>query len=67
MLNPQFVAGKHGLFGGHKSEDIRTFLNTKFENLHRIFLHAYASCKEQAVRRFFLFSYDLILTDIFLQ
>ena len=26
MLNPQFVAGEHGLFGGHKSEDIRTFL-----------------------------------------
>ena len=33
MLNPQFVAGEHGLFGGHESEDIRTifhhFLNTK--------------------------------------
>ena len=26
MLNPHFVAGEHGLFGGHKSEDIRTFL-----------------------------------------
>ena len=26
MLNPQFVAGEHGLFWGHKSEDIRTFL-----------------------------------------
>ena len=26
MLNPQFVAGEHGLFGGHKSEDVRTFL-----------------------------------------
>ena len=25
MLNPHFVAGEHGLFGGHKSEDIRTF------------------------------------------
>ena len=25
MLNPQFVAGEHGFFGGHKSEDIRTF------------------------------------------
>ena len=25
MLNPQFVAGEHGLFGGHKSEDIPTF------------------------------------------
>ena len=30
MLNPQFVAGEHGLFGGHKSEDIRTFLNYEF-------------------------------------
>ena len=33
MLNLHFVAGEHGLFGGHKSEDIRTifhhFLNTK--------------------------------------
>ena len=28
MLNPQFVAGEHGLFGGHKSKDIRTFLNS---------------------------------------
>ena len=25
MLNPHFVAEEHGLFGGHKSEDIRTF------------------------------------------
>ena len=25
MLNPHFVAGEHRLFGGHKSEDIRTF------------------------------------------
>ena len=24
MLNPQFVAGEHGLFGGHESEDIPT-------------------------------------------
>ena len=24
MLNPQFVAREHGLFGGHESEDIRT-------------------------------------------
>ena len=29
MLNPQFVAGEHGLFGGHKSEDIRTFFSYK--------------------------------------
>ena len=27
MLNPQFVAREHGLFGGHKSEDIRTFFS----------------------------------------
>ena len=27
MLNPLFVAGEHGLFGGHKSEDIRTFFS----------------------------------------
>ena len=24
ILNPQFVAGKHSLFGGHESEDIWT-------------------------------------------
>ena len=24
MLNPQLVAGKHGFFGDHESEDIRT-------------------------------------------
>ena len=24
MLNPQLVAGEHGLFGGNESEDIRT-------------------------------------------
>ena len=28
MLNPQFVAGEHGLFGDHKSEDIRTFFSS---------------------------------------
>ena len=26
MLLPQFVAGEHGLFGGHESENIRTIL-----------------------------------------
>ena len=26
MLNPHFVAGEHGLFGAHESEDIRTIL-----------------------------------------
>ena len=26
MLNPHIVAGEHGLFGGHKSKDIHTFL-----------------------------------------
>ena len=26
MLNPQFVAGEHGLFGGHESQDIQTIL-----------------------------------------
>ena len=34
MLNPQFVAGEHGLFGGHKSEDIRTFC-FRFYYLHK--------------------------------
>ena len=29
MLNPHFVAGEHGLFGGHKSADIRTFFSHK--------------------------------------
>ena len=29
MLIPHFVAGEHGLFGGHKSEDIRTFFSKK--------------------------------------
>ena len=36
MLNPQFVAGEHGLFGGHKSEDIRTFFKCNFA--FRIFI-----------------------------
>ena len=26
MLNPHIVAGEHGLFWGHKSKDIHTFL-----------------------------------------
>ena len=30
MLNPHFVAGEHGLFGGHKSEDIQTFLKSAY-------------------------------------
>ena len=28
MLNPHFVAGEHGLFGSHESEDIRTIFNS---------------------------------------
>ena len=28
MLIPQFVAGEHGLFGGHESEDIQTFFTS---------------------------------------
>ena len=35
MLNPHFVAGEHGLFGGHKSEDIRTF----FGQVHMYLKH----------------------------
>ena len=30
LVIPQFVAGEHGLFGGHKSEDIRTFYTLLF-------------------------------------
>ena len=26
MLIPQFIAGEHGLFGDHESEDIRSIL-----------------------------------------
>ena len=33
MLNPQFVAGEHRLFGGHNSEDIRTFLELELFHL----------------------------------
>ena len=29
LLNPQFVAGEQGLFGGHESEDIRTISSTE--------------------------------------
>ena len=32
MLNPHFVAGEHGLFGAHESEDIRTIsISVEFE------------------------------------
>ena len=34
---PQFVAGEHGLFGGHKSEDIRTFSLKQF--ILKIYFH----------------------------
>ena len=37
MLNPHFVAGEHGLFGGHKSEDIRTFSLKQF--ILKIYFH----------------------------
>ena len=30
LCNPQFVAEEHGLFGGHKSKDIRTFEHFHF-------------------------------------
>ena len=33
MLNPHFVAGEHGLFGGHESEDIRTIFFQKYLTL----------------------------------
>ena len=36
LVIPQFVAGEHGLFGGHKSEDIRTFLQDY--KIHKILL-----------------------------
>ena len=36
MLIPHFVAGKHGFFGGHKSEDIRTFLSKNSKNPNKI-------------------------------
>ena len=39
MLNPHFVAGEHGLFGNHKSEDIGTFFKwiNFFYNLFIVF------------------------------
>ena len=43
MLNPQFVAGEHGLFGGHKSEDIRTFLTTKVNSNKNVHFSVYYS------------------------
>ena len=30
MLNPQLIAGEHGLFGGHESKAIQTFFNGIF-------------------------------------
>ena len=33
MLNPQFVAGEHGLFGGHKSEDTHSYCSEFGKNL----------------------------------
>ena len=30
MVNPQLVAGEHGLFGDHESEDIQTILFIMF-------------------------------------
>ena len=40
MLNRQFVAGEHGLFGGYKSEDIRTFLyKTIYVHLYTYLTH----------------------------
>ena len=43
MLNPQFVAGEHGLFGGHKSEDIRTFF-LLISYLHTLFFRNIYEC-----------------------
>ena len=37
MLNPQFVAGEHGLFEGHESEDIRT-ISSSLSTLTTIYL-----------------------------
>ena len=30
MLNPHFLAGEHGLFGGHDSKDIQTIFSKSF-------------------------------------
>merc|ERR1712235_57307 len=38
MLNPQFVAGEHGLFGGHKSEDIRTLFYINYKKFFSLSL-----------------------------
>ena len=50
MLNPQFVAGEHGLFGGHKSEDIRTFFNGIFLLLQKKFFKIYFHLKVQDIQ-----------------
>ena len=47
MLIPQFVAGEHGLFGGHESEDIPTiFLKQQ--------LHIYISLDNGLYHEFYL-------------
>ena len=47
MLLPQFVAGEHGLFGGHESEDISTiFLKQQ--------LHKYISLDNGLYHDFYL-------------
>ena len=42
MLNPHFVAGEHGLFGGHKSEDIRTFFIARSTDIGKHLSWCYA-------------------------
>ena len=39
MLNPHFVAGEHGLFGAHKSEDIRTIFTLTLVKVSICFIY----------------------------
>ena len=48
MLNPQLVAGEHGLFGGHESKEIQTIFNGIFVLL-RIFFKFNCFLKSQKI------------------
>ena len=55
MLNPQFVAGEHGLFGGHKSEDIRTFFSSRMQiEIHIYFIVCNTECMSLLRKKTFM-------------
>ena len=66
MLNPHFVAGEQGFFGGHKSEDIRTFFlkNEIHYNVNCLVVKSESFIKVEKLLQFIIFSFLTFLASL---